>query len=136
MTQVKSNPGTDRAKAADRVASTLPAALALLGSLLIVASLLPIGDWAAKSQWTPEDSAAYDRVSTEYKRSNYQSAARLGISETEQQAQREKMKSQLDAMRTRLDRARDQPQRWSRYLLWTGVLLTATGFFAHSIRQS
>ena len=106
------------------------------GVLLIAASFLPLGNWAAKSQWTPADSAAYDRVSNEYKLSNYQSPARAGLSQDEWDAQRGRMKQQMQALQHRLDRAKSQPERWGRYLLGVGVLLTAAGFFAHSARQS
>jgi len=46
------------------------------------------------------------------------------------------MREQMATLQQKLERAKSQPKRWSRYLLGAGVLLTATGFFAHSTRQS
>ena len=134
MTKVRMTSAT-RNKPAEKLSFSLPVVMLLLGLLMIAASFFPVGNWAAQSQWTRAQSEAYDRVSVEYKRSNYQSAARLGISEAERVAQREKMKQQLDALQTKLDRAKSQPQLWSRYLLGIGSLLTAAGFLAHSSRQ-
>jgi len=114
----------------------LPLVMLILGVLLIAASFLPLGKWAAKSQWTTEDSAAFDRVSVEYKRSAYQSPARAGLTESEWKAQRERMQRQLKALQQKLERAKSQPKRWSRYLLGIGSLLTAAGFYANATRQS
>lgn len=111
---------------------SLPVALMTLGVLLIGASFLPLGKWAAQSQWTPEDSAAYDRVSQEYKRTTYESPARRGLNQEEWDAQREKMKQQMLALQNRLERAKSQPRLWSRSLLGVGVLLTISGFYANA----
>ena len=102
-----------------------------LGVLVIVASFFPIGNLAAQSLWTKENSAAYDKVTQQYKRSTYQSADRTGLSEEEWQAQRVRMKQQIDAMNVRLKRARNQPKLWSQYLLWAGALLVAGGAVWH-----
>lgn len=106
----------------------------VLGVLLILASFFPIGDLVAKSQWTREDSATYDKIATQYKRSAYQPAARQGLSEAELAKQRKKMERRLQAMEQQLQRAREQPKRWSRYLLWGGVAVLAIGL-AFNARQ-
>ncbi len=115
---------------------SLPMSMLLVGVLLIGTSFLPIGKWVAQSQWTSDDSAAFDRVSNEYKRTSYQSSARSGLSQAEWDAQRDKMKQQMLALQHRLDHAKAQPKRWSRYLLGIGALLTAVGFYVNAMRRS
>ncbi len=134
MTQARKNQG--RKKSSPQLSFSLPMTLLVGGVLMIGASFLPLGNWAARSQWTPEDSATYDRVSNEYKLSAYQSPARAGLSQAEWDAQRDKMKLQIQALQQRLDRAKSQPKRWSGYLLGVGCLLVATGFFANVVRRS
>lgn len=115
---------------------SLPVTMLAVGVLMIGISFLPLGDWAAKSQWTAADSASYDRVSNEYKLSAYQSPARSGLSQDEWDAQRDKMKQQMQALQQKLDRAKSQPKLWSRYLLGVGCLLASAGFFANARQQS
>ena len=107
--------------------SRLPTALLFAGVLLIAASFMPIGRFASQSLWTAENSAEYDRVTQEYKRSTYQTDARSGHSEQENLARRERMKQQIDAMREELEHAKSQPERWSHYFLWAGALLSVAG---------
>jgi hypothetical protein len=115
---------------------SLPVAMLVVGVLLISASFVPLGSWAARSQWSLEDTAAYDRVSKAYKESAYESPVRSGLSQAEWKAQRDRMRQQMDSLNQKLDRAKRQPQRWSRYLLGIGSLLTAAGFYANSKQQS
>jgi len=133
MTEVMSRA---RKKSLPQFSFSLPVAMLVVGVLMIGASFLPLGNWAARSQWTPEDSAVYDRVSGEYKLSAYQSPARAGLSQAEWDSQRDKMKQQMQALQQKLDRAKSQPKRWSRYLLAVGCLLAAAGFFANASRRS
>ena len=114
-----------------RESRILPPALLLLGILLVVLSFLPIGSQVAKSRWTPEDSAHYDKITQEYKRSHYDTAARSGLSEEEWRSQRQRMKQEIDAMSEKLAHARAQPDFWSTVLLWSGAALSAVGFFLH-----
>ena len=114
-----------------RVRRILPPALLLLGILLVALSFLPIGSRFAESQWTPEDSAHYDKITQEYKRSQYDTAARSGLSEEEWSSQRQRMKQEIDAMNQKLTRARAQPDFWSTLLLWSGAAFAAVGFFLH-----
>lgn len=107
----------------------------VLGLALISASFFPIGNLAANSQWTAEDSAALDRVSLEYKQANYESPARRGLTPAEHAAQMKKMEQKMRAQEARLERAKSQPKRWSRYLLGIGTLLTLAGFFANRSEQ-
>ncbi|MEM8945978.1 MAG: hypothetical protein AAGD11_12450 [Planctomycetota bacterium] len=115
-----------------QITFSLPLTLMAIGVVLIGASFLPFGELAARSQWTSEDSAAYDRISQEYKRSSHESPQRRGVNQAEWDAQLAKMKQRMLALENRLERAKSQPQRWSRYLLGVGTLLTAAGFFAGS----
>ncbi len=108
---------------------SLPVALVVLGILLIGASFLPIGDLVARSQWTSEDSTAFDRISKEYKRATYDARAQSAVTEQEWEAQREKMRARMQAFEDKLARAKSQPRLWSRYLLGIGVLMTAAGFY-------
>jgi len=103
------------------------AVLVALGAVLIIASWTPLGRDASQAIWTNEDSAAYSRLRQEYHHTAYQSPERAGISAAEQEARQKKLKIQTDAMRKKLQHARQQPQRWSRYLLWSGALLAAAG---------
>jgi len=115
---------------------SLPVAILVVGVLLIGASFLPLGSWAARSQWSLDDSSAYDRVSNRYKQSAYETPARRGLSQDEWDAEREKMRRQMEALQQKLERAKGQPQLWSRTLLGIGSLLTAVGFYANATRRS
>ena len=115
---------------------SLPVTMLVVGVLLIGASFLPLGSWAARSQWSLEDAASYDRVSNAYKKSAYESPNRKGLSQAEWDAERDRMRQQMEALQQRLERAKSQPRRWSNYLLGIGSLLTAAGFYANSNRHS
>ena len=120
----------------DKVSLSIPMVLLGLGILLIAGSYLPIGQFVAQSQWSREDSAAYDKVSQRYKRSNYQLAARAGVSEEEWQSQRKNMKLQMDAKNERLAKAKSQPRMWSQGMLWIGALLAAGGAVYHQMKSA
>ncbi len=123
-------------KTTPQIAFSLPVVMLTGGLLLIGASFLPIGDWLARSQWTPEDAAAFGRISSEYKQAVLESPSRRGLSPAEWDAQRDEMKRRMLAWQAKLDRAKSQPSRWRRNLLGVGVLLTAAGFFTNSSRGS
>jgi len=99
----------------------------LLGVLLILSSLLPMGDLATRSQWTDDDAKSFALLSEEYHRSDHPS------SKTSEplDVRHEKLKDSFEAMRKKLEHARQQPRRWGQYLLWSGALLTALGAFSH-----
>jgi len=85
--------------------------------------------------WTKEDATAYDRLSLEFHMSAYRSAARAGLTK-EQMAQRQQsLKKQFEKMQGRLKRAQQQPDVWSRYLLWSGATLTVVGGMGYSRNQ-
>jgi hypothetical protein len=107
-----------------------------IGTLLIVGSLLPLGSIASQSQWTEQDSTVYDRISLEYKRAAFQDAGRLGLTEQEQAARVEKLKSAVDAMQQKLKRARQQGSVWSRRLWWLGIATTGIGIVLHLVGQA
>ena len=109
-----------------------PVAMMLGGVLFIGASFLPFGKMATRSQWSVEDSAAYDRVSNAYKQSAYEQPTRRGLSQAGWDAQREQMRQQMEGLYQKLERAKSQPRRWKRYLLGIGTLLTAAGFYANA----
>ncbi len=115
---------------------SLPTTCLAVGMLLIAASFLPVGSWVAQSQWTRDDSAAFARVGSEYKRFTLESPARRGLSQAERDAQVAKMEQRMQALQAKLDRAKSQPKRWSRYLLGCGVVFIAVGFFGGSSRES
>lgn len=119
-----------------RSALTLPLLLLVAGVLLIVASFLPLGNFAAQSQWTSQDAAEFDRLGNEYKKITYQSPARMGLSEAEWEAQRKRIRQQIDAFQQRLDQAKAQPARWSRFLLGAGVLLSVAGAVVQAARSN
>jgi len=106
----------------------------LIGVLLILSSFLSLGDLAAHSQWTEENAVDFATLSEKYHRSAYQAGSKEAAT-AEQKHQNQKLKTSFEAMRNELERAQEQPQRWSHYLLVVGVLLTVAGFFAHSTRQ-
>lgn len=101
-------------------------ALVVLGLLILGCSFLPLA-WTKEAAWSMQDSEAYDRVSREYHKLAYQSAAETGRSETEMRAHREALKQQFETLRDRLEFAQQQPQRWSRFLLWAGTSLVVLG---------
>ena len=107
--------------------------LMAVGVVLIGTSFLPIGQLAARSQWTPDDSAAFDKISKEYKFSTFDSHERRGLSEAEWEAEREKMKRQMLAFQSKLEQAKAQPKLWGRYLLGAGVALSLVGFYLNSV---
>lgn len=101
--------------------------LIALGIALIIVSWTPIGRVASQAIWTNEDSAAYSKLHQQRHHAAYQSPARAGITEAEMKAQQERLKTRAEAMRKKLEYARQQPRRWSQYLLWSGALLAAVG---------
>jgi hypothetical protein len=52
---------------------------------------------------------------------------RSGRTPEELQTYRQSLQKQYEAMRSRLEAAREQPQQWSGYLRWSGVGLAAVG---------
>ena len=103
------------------------ALLIALGIALITASWTPIGRVASRAMWTNEDAAAYSKLRQQSHHAAYQFPPRAGITEAQMKAQQERLKIQAEAMREKLEHARQQPRRWSQYLLWSGALLTAIG---------
>ncbi len=114
---------------------TIPLGIILVGVLLILSSFLSLGELAARSEWTDQSATDYATLSEQYHRSAYQTG-RKGNLTTKQEHQHQQLKISFDTMRNKLKRAQGQPQRWSRYLLGIGTLLTAAGFFAHTSRSS
>lgn len=96
-----------------------------LGVLLIVASLVPL-PWLSRSAWSQEDSKAMSFVSQEmhHPRSVFSTKA-------ERDEYHAKMKEQFDRLKTKLEYAQEEPQRWSRILLWSGAALAAVGLLVH-----
>ena len=111
-----------------------PVASLLLGLLLIASSFLPLSDFAARSAWTTQDTIAYDRLSLEYHRSAYQSPARVGLTKEEFAARQQELKQRFDAMRGKLEYARQRPDAWRRYLLGGGAALSFAGALGY-LRQ-
>jgi len=118
------DPGTADSDARRSLVAVL---LIALGIALIIASWTPLGRVASRTLWTHKDSAAYSKLRQQLHRSAYQSPARAGVTEAQMKTQREKMERQAEAMHKKLEHARQQPQRWSQYLLWSGALLAALG---------
>ncbi len=116
--------------------SLMAVSLIVVGILMIIVSWTPIGRVASRGMWTNEDAATYSKIRQQIHSSTYQSAAQSGITETELKAQKERLNVKAEAMRKKLDRAKGQPERWSRYLFWVGILLAAAGSFAHSTGRS
>lgn len=102
--------------------------LLILGLLMVLASFLPL-EGTRNQQWTPQDAKEYDRLSLAYHESAYQTAARAGRTEEEMQAYRAELKRKFEEKQHQLTLAQEQPQRWSRFLLWTGCVLTGAGYF-------
>lgn len=105
--------------------------LIAFGVVLIIASWMPLGRVASQAMWTSEDSAAYSKIRQQSHRTAYQSPTRTGNTKAQRKAQQERLKDQAEAMRKKLERARQQPQLWSQYLLWSGTLFTVCGFLGH-----
>ena len=115
--------------------SLMCALLISLGIALIIASWTPIGRVASRAMWSNDDAAVYSKLRQELHRLAYQLPARAGISEAQIKTQQEKMEIQAEAMRKKLENARQQPRLWSKYLLWSGALLTAVGGLSHLAAQ-
>lgn len=96
-----------------------------LGVLLIVASLMPM-PWLSRNAWSQEDSKAMSFVSQEmhHPRSRFSTKA-------ERDEYHVKMKEQFDRLKTKLEHAQDEPQRWSQILLWSGAALAVVGVVMH-----
>jgi hypothetical protein len=114
----------------------LPHFCCAIGALLIVGSLIPLGSTVTQSQWTEEDSKAFDRVSLEYKKAAFQSAGRMGLTEQERATRVEKLKTAVDAMQQKLKNARLQGDVWSRRLWWLGLATTTLGVGLHLVEQA
>jgi len=114
----------------------LPVVAITLGAALVGASLSPIANFAGRGLWNDEDAAAYVRISGEFHRSLNQSPELAGLTEAERNAQREHLQSEFDALHDKLQYAREQPKLWSRYLLWSGLLLTVLGGLGYRRRGS
>jgi hypothetical protein len=101
------------------------AALISLGVLLIVASLVPL-PWLSRNAWSQEDSKAMSFVSQEmhHPRSVFSTKA-------ERDEHHAKMKEQFDRLKTKLEFAQQEPQRWSRIMLWSGAALAGVGVVVH-----
>jgi hypothetical protein len=136
---------TPVARAAESMGDSSPSNLYLarsayfccgIGALLILGSLVPLGSIASQSHWTAEDSTAYDRISLEYKRAAFQDAGRLGLTEQEQAARVEKLKSVVDAMQQKLKNANQQGDVWSRRMWWLGLATTVLGIGLHLVGQA
>jgi len=106
---------------------SIPLGAILVGVLLILSSLLPLGDLATRSQWTDKDAENFALLSEQYHRSAHQAPGRTGLDAEQMDLQHGKLKSSFEAMHKKLEHARQQPQRWSQYLLWSGALLAALG---------
>ena len=106
---------------------SFPLGTILVGVLLILASLLPVGDLATRFQWAEDDAEDFAAISSEYHRSAHQSHEKAGLTVDQMDIRYRKLKNSFESMRDKLERARQQPRRWSQYLLWSGALLTAIG---------
>jgi len=112
---------------------SFPLGTILAGVLLILSSLLPLGNLATRSQWTDKDAEDFALLSEKYHQSAYQSPERTGVTAEQMDIRHGKLKNSFDAMHKKLERVRSQPRRWSQYLLWSGALLTALGGLSHLV---
>lgn len=109
--------------------------LLILGVGLIVVSFLPLATLSARA-WTIEDSEAYGEVTRQLHESTYQTPSEAGRTAEEMERYRENLAQEFEKLKSKLEHAQQEPQRWSRILLWTGTALVGVGAFLHIAKQS
>ncbi len=109
--------------------------LLILGAGLIVVSFLPLGSLSTRA-WTMEDSEAYGEVTRQLHESTYQTPSEAGRTAAEMERYRANLQQEFAKLKSKLEHAQQEPQRWSRILLWTGAALVGVGGFLHLAKQS
>ena len=109
--------------------------LLILGVSLITVSFLPLGS-LSESAWRMEDSQAYGKVTRELHESTYQTPSEAGRSPEEMERYRENLTQEFEKLKSKLEHAQQEPQRWGRILLWTGTALASVGGFMHFAKQN
>ncbi|MDZ4659692.1 MAG: hypothetical protein SH868_19130 [Bythopirellula sp.] len=112
-----------------------PSLLLALGVVLVLASFLPLSA-LSKRQWTIADSEAFSQVTRELHDSTTQLPRQSGRTADELAGYQENLKQEFEKLKSKLEHAQQEPQRWSRILLWTGTALVGVGGLIHIAKQS
>lgn len=116
--------------------AALPVLCCLIGIALVFSSLLPLGPAAARSNWTIEDSNKYQRVTEEFKISAYKSPGDLGLTEEEYAKRQQELLTAVEALREKLQNARQSGSVWKQRLWWSGLVTTFFGLVLHIYVQN
>lgn len=106
-----------------------------LGAALIIVSFLPLSSLSNRA-WTWEDSQFYGKVSSELHKSAFQTAEEAGRTEREMERYRANLQQEFEKLKTKLEHAQQEPERWSRILLWSGAALAGLGGLLHIAKQT
>ena len=109
--------------------------LLVLGVALIVVSFWPLSSLSNRA-WTMKDSQYYGKVTSELHQSAFQSAAEAGRTEEEMERYRANLQQEFAKLKTKLEHAQQEPERWSRIFLWSGAALVGVGGLMHISKQS
>jgi hypothetical protein len=101
-----------------------------LGVMLIAASFLPLTS-LSNLQWTIEDSRRFSRVTRELHDATIEARGSAVRSPTEAAAYESNLQEEFERLNRKLEYAQQEPQRWSRILLWSGAALAAVGLVVH-----
>jgi hypothetical protein len=96
--------------------------LVVLGSLLIATSFASFS-FLAKRVWTSKDSEAFAQVT----RDLHSATLTPPRSSVDSQLYWQKLQGEYDRLNSKLAAAQNEPRRWSRWLLGTGIAMTAAG---------
>ena len=116
----------------ERTPSTAYLALILvaLGLVLITCSFASFS-FLSRRAWTIADSEAFGQVT----RGLHDSTMTLSRDSVAADRHRAQLEREYERLSTKLAVAQNEPRRWSRWLLWTGGALTATGALIHQARR-
>jgi hypothetical protein len=104
--------------------------LLTLGVLLIASSYLPLRSLTT-SQWTIEDSQRFSRVTRELHDATIEARGPSMRNPVEIEKYETNLKKEFERLSSKLEHAQQEPQRWSRILLWSGAALAGVGVVMH-----
>jgi hypothetical protein len=98
-------------------------AIIMLGICLLVCGIFWPNMADRRSGWSNADSQKFAHVSA-----TLHAAAHLGNASNEEMKE---LQSEFDRLKIKLEHAQNEPQRWSRILLWSGAALAGVGVVMH-----
>jgi hypothetical protein len=104
--------------------------LLAIGVILIAASFLPLAS-LSRRQWTIEDSRQFSRVTRELHDATLEARGSTSRSFEEAASYETNLQKEFERLNSKLEYAQQEPQRWSRILLWSGAALAGMGVVMH-----